>query len=193
MLKQVANQILHTSRAGSRHNSVLPFFFPPRLPLRHMEVPRLGTESQLQLVAYATVTATQDPSCIYDLHCSLRQCLILNRGWTWCRLLNPMNHKENSPARIFLGSPVSIFYKRCCWGRCHNNLKQLPPAFSISRLCQHPIQLRRKGEVNWPMGFDSLGLHSGASRLKPFCTFLRRRLNRAVSFTYCKLRGLLGS
>ena len=30
--------------------------------LRHMEVPRLGAESELQLPAYTTATATRDPS-----------------------------------------------------------------------------------------------------------------------------------
>ena len=33
-----------------------------------MEVPKLGVELELQLQAYATVTATTDPSCIFDLH-----------------------------------------------------------------------------------------------------------------------------
>ena len=42
----------------------------------HMEVPRLGVESELQLLAYATATATQDPSYICDLHHILRQCQI---------------------------------------------------------------------------------------------------------------------
>ena len=32
------------------------------------EVPRLGVESELQLPAYTTATATQDLSCICDLH-----------------------------------------------------------------------------------------------------------------------------
>ena len=36
--------------------------------LRHMEVPRLGVKSDLQLPAYATATATQDWSCVYNLH-----------------------------------------------------------------------------------------------------------------------------
>ena len=31
-------------------------------PLWHMEVPRLGVELVLQLLAFATATATQDPS-----------------------------------------------------------------------------------------------------------------------------------
>ena len=29
--------------------------------MRHMEMPRLGVESELQLPVYATATATQDP------------------------------------------------------------------------------------------------------------------------------------
>ena len=43
-----------------------------------MEVPRLGVELELQLLAYTAATATPDPSLICDLHCSLRQRLILN-------------------------------------------------------------------------------------------------------------------
>ena len=35
--------------------------------LRHLEVPRLGVESELQLPAYTTATAMQEPSCICDL------------------------------------------------------------------------------------------------------------------------------
>ena len=43
------------------------------LHLRHMEVPRLGVELELQLLTYATATATQDPSCFRDLgHSSQR-------------------------------------------------------------------------------------------------------------------------
>ena len=42
------------------------FFFFLGSHLRHMEVPILGEESELQLLTYAT--ATRDPSCIFDLH-----------------------------------------------------------------------------------------------------------------------------
>ena len=34
----------------------------------HMEVPMLGVKSELQLPAYTTATATQDPSHICNLH-----------------------------------------------------------------------------------------------------------------------------
>ena len=53
------------------------FFFLGPYP-QHMEVPRLGVESEMQLPAYTTAIATQDPSCICDLHHSSRQHWILN-------------------------------------------------------------------------------------------------------------------
>ena len=48
------------------------------LHLQHMEVTRLGVQSELQLPAYTTATATQDPSHICDLHHSSGQRQILN-------------------------------------------------------------------------------------------------------------------
>ena len=55
--------------------------------LWHMEVPRLGADSELQLPAYTTATATPDPSRDCNLHYSSRQSQILNllreaRDWT---------------------------------------------------------------------------------------------------------------
>ena len=55
---------------------LLSLFFFLRLHLRHMEVPRLGVTSELQLLAYTTATAMRDLSCIYNLHHNSRQCLI---------------------------------------------------------------------------------------------------------------------
>ena len=46
--------------------------------LQHMEVPRLRVELELQLPAYTTATATQDPSHICDLCYSLQQRCIFN-------------------------------------------------------------------------------------------------------------------
>ena len=42
--------------------SPAPTLFFSGLQPWHMEVPRLGVESELQLPAYTTATATQDPS-----------------------------------------------------------------------------------------------------------------------------------
>ena len=38
------------------------FFFLLGLCLWHMEIPRLGAESELQLLAYTTTTGTPDPN-----------------------------------------------------------------------------------------------------------------------------------
>ena len=46
--------------------------------LQHMEVPRLGVESELWLLAYTTATATPDPSHIWDLHHGSQQRWNLN-------------------------------------------------------------------------------------------------------------------
>ena len=77
-----------------------------------MEIPSLGVESELQLPAYATGMATQDPSHICDLHCSLWQWWILNplsetRDRTHVlmdtsRVLNPLSHNRDSKRWLFL-------------------------------------------------------------------------------------------
>ena len=55
------------------------FFFFSLGPYQwHMEVPRLGVQSELQLLAYATATGTRDPSHFCDLHRSSGQRWILN-------------------------------------------------------------------------------------------------------------------
>ena len=55
----------------------------------NMEIPRLGVESELQLLAYTTATTmpAQQQSCICGLHCRLWQCQMVNslseaRAWT---------------------------------------------------------------------------------------------------------------
>ena len=54
------------------------FLSSPGLHPWHMELPRLGVQSELQLPAYTTAMATPDPSHICDLHCSSWHCWILN-------------------------------------------------------------------------------------------------------------------
>ena len=53
------------------------FVFLRPLP-SHVEVPGLGIQLELWLPAYTTATATQDPSCICELHHSSQPCEILN-------------------------------------------------------------------------------------------------------------------
>ena len=56
------------------------FYFPVFLgpQPRHMEVPWLGIELELQLPVYTTAIATPDPRRVCDLHHSSRQHRILN-------------------------------------------------------------------------------------------------------------------
>ena len=74
-----------------------------------MEVPRLGVESELQLLAYATATRTQTPSATY-LHHSSGQYQILNplsEARDQIRILmaisqvcNPLSHQGNTSIQI---------------------------------------------------------------------------------------------
>ena len=59
-----------------RHDFSLSFssFVFLGLHLWHMNVPRIGVKSELQLLAYAAATAMPDPSCVCDLHHNSRQC-----------------------------------------------------------------------------------------------------------------------
>ena len=78
------------------------FFLGPHL--QDMEVPGLGVESELQLLAYTTAIAMPDPSCVCDIHHSSRQRRILNplaRDGTRILMnisciLNLLSHNGNS-------------------------------------------------------------------------------------------------
>ena len=68
-----------------RHDSIISlfyviffFFFFFGLHLQHMEVPQLGVELELPLLAYATAIAMLNLSCVCNLGCSLQQRRILN-------------------------------------------------------------------------------------------------------------------
>lgn len=81
---------------GTCHNR---FFFFVFLGLysRHMEVPRLGVESELQLLAYTTAIGTPDLSCVCYLHHSSQHLWILNP-------LNGTRDHNLSPYRYQQGS-----------------------------------------------------------------------------------------
>ena len=72
--KSICRAHFHTD-FYAQPRTLSPFFFLGLHP-QHIEVPRPGVESELQLLA--TATATRDPSCVCDLHHSSCQCQILN-------------------------------------------------------------------------------------------------------------------
>ena len=66
----------------------------------HMEIPRLGVQLELQLPAYTTATATQDPSRVCDLHHS-----------SWQRqILNPLRQARDRTCNLMVPSRISF----CC-------------------------------------------------------------------------------
>ena len=66
------------------------------LQMLHMEVPRLGVESELQLPACTTATATQDPRHVCDLYHSSRQ----------RRIPNPLNEARDQTRNLMVPSQI---------------------------------------------------------------------------------------
>ena len=91
------------------------FFLGPHL--KHMKVPRLGVESELQLPAYTTATATRDLSHICDLHHSSMQCRIHNPlreardqtcvSWMLVRFISTEPRWELLTVVLICNSPVT--------------------------------------------------------------------------------------
>ena len=80
-----------------------------------MEIPRLGVESQLQLLAYTTATTPPDPSRIYDLHHSSRQ----------HQILNPLSGARDQTHNLMVPSRIHF----CC------AMTGTPKARSFNPLC----------------------------------------------------------
>ena len=121
-------------------------FCRPHLP--PMDVPMLGVESELQLLAYTTATAMRNLSCICDLHHSSQQYHIINphskaRDWTsflmdasqirfhWATkgtlkmesLLKRYSSSSQFIKEVFLlqpvfPGPVNRWGRRWCWEQC---------------------------------------------------------------------------
>ena len=69
--------IHHNSRVIFLRSYFILFYFLG-LHRQHMEVPKLGVASELQLQAYTTAVTMPDLILIHDLFHILRQCQILN-------------------------------------------------------------------------------------------------------------------
>ena len=94
------------------------------LHLQHMEVPGLGVESELQLLAYTTALATPDLICICD-HSSWLRWIVnpLNEARDWTHILmdtsqvlNPWSYNRNSKRTgLFLPFLITV----SCTGTWH--------------------------------------------------------------------------
>ena len=103
----------------------------------HIEVPRLGAESELQLLAYTTATATPDPNCVCNMHHSSGQHWILNlwsearikpsSSWILVRLL--LSQNRNPYAGI-------LNVTKCIYGhRSVRKIKSQTTKYKSSGLC----------------------------------------------------------
>ena len=100
----------------------MPFFLGPHL--WHVEVHRLGVESELQPPAYTTATETWDLSHACDLH---------HNSWQ-CQIPNPLNKARDQPTSWWIlvrflkcwalkGTPS--WFKILCWFQVSSNIHQL--------------------------------------------------------------------
>ena len=114
----------HGSLNLSRKTTVPPFSFFLFLAFlgllpQHMKVPRLRIKSELQLLAYSTATATQDPSHIWDLHHS-----------SWQRqILNPLSKARDQTCNLMVPGRICL--------HCATRRTFPPPSFFIVPL---PLQ-----------------------------------------------------
>ena len=87
---------------------------------QHMEVPRLGAESELLLPAYTTATATPDPSLVCDLYHSSQQ------HW----ILNPLSKAKDRTCNLMVpsqihfhwamtGTPIPAHFLLAAWHWAH--------------------------------------------------------------------------
>ena len=121
------------------------FFLGPHL--QHMEVPRLGVESELQLLAYTTAMATPVPSDICNLRHSLWPHRILKTlsepgidpasSQTLCWVLNLLSHNGNSSVPLSQPNGCEVASHHC-FDLCFPNDK-LYHVYSLSerggRIC----------------------------------------------------------
>ena len=92
------------------------FLFFLGLHLWHMEVPRLGVKSELQLPAYTTATATRGPSRVCNLYHSSRQCQILNPlGESRDRTRILMDTSWAPYRWVTMGTSINYFFMTGIW------------------------------------------------------------------------------
>ena len=88
-------ELLHVLGTAKKQKQKQPFFFlGPHL--WHMEFPRLGVKSELQLQDYIIYRATQDSSRVCNLHHSSQQ----------CRILNPLSEARDQTHNLMVPSRI---------------------------------------------------------------------------------------
>ena len=108
--------------------------------VQHMEVPRLGVESDLELLSYATAAAMWDLSCFCDQYCISM----------WCQILNPLSEARDQTLILMhtsqvcywwatMGTPMMLFLKKittCVFCTIFYFKQLFPPSIMLMyRIC----------------------------------------------------------
>ena len=109
------------------------FFVFLGLHLRHVEVPRLEVELELQLPAYTTATATRDWNCVLNLHHS---------SWQ-CRILTPLS-KARDGTRVLMDTSWVCYLGATMGILCHRHLKLKASPKNKSLLNNHSFLIITK-------------------------------------------------
>ena len=123
-----------------------------------MEVPRLGVQMELQLLAYTTATATRDPSCICDIHHSSQQ----------RQIPDPLSEARDQ-THILMGTSWIRFHCATT-GFPHVYFPVLPPAHWFFRVSGHRLNqvqrltraVKRTYFLSKPLGPELLWLGDGS-------------------------------
>ena len=142
------NSKVHTPQNLSLHIFFFFFFCFLGPHQQHMEVPRLGIESELQPLAYARATATPDPSHVCDLHHSSRQ----------RQILNPLSEPRDQTHNLMV--PTQIHFCCATTGIPLSPLSNLPPGLCIENFFQMLLKSNSyscfKAQVQWPTSTSCL-------------------------------------
>ena len=136
------------------------FFVFLGLHLQHMEVPRLGVQLKLYLLAYATATATPDPSHVCNLHHSSWQHQSLNPlGKARDQTCILMDHYRNSNVLLNLCHKHELLYFTSCRIQYNN--------FWLSRKILHFLCC-----VNWERACWRPATYNKSLNIRPAQSFL---------------------
>ena len=109
----LANLLYSMTNDAADRKAVLSFYFFVfwsflGLYPRHMDVPRLGVKSELQLPAYSTATATATATATWDLS---HICDLHHSSWQ-CWILNPLSRARDRIRNLMV--PSQIRFRQLC-------------------------------------------------------------------------------
>ena len=105
------NTSIWEKRLGGKTANSFFFFVFFFLLFSDSQLPRLGVESELRLLAYTTATATQDLGCVCSLHHSHSHtgsglvCSLHHSSWQY-QILNPLSEARDGTHNFMVPSRI---------------------------------------------------------------------------------------